>query len=297
MAKRIPSPPQSGSTLDEPHEGADKDCGSDQAHHCASDYTSVYEVHGRFEPSDARKNHRDINADKPKRPWRRSEKISLATMVVTGLITAAYTGVAFWQLQAMRDTVALTQSTLYYAYGALLDIGRVSELNIVASQSAPFTFTIFNVGQGAAASRVTPINWAHITEGQGPPDFWLPQQFPRPMQITRRAGDEWIYDATVPATDFTFDNLRRIMAQEETLWIYGVVLYFDGVCRRCVPYCFEFLPPTASRPPGIKGNVAECERGPKCSRYGDFSGCPQSDISDRLGYYPACTDNYIPTED
>ena len=86
-------------------------------------------------------------------------------------------------------------------------------------------------------------------------------------------------------------RLDEILDSKVRPEIYGLIIYWDGICLRCTNFCR----PLYLDPPGIDGTITgrvgiQCEHPPpSCSRYGNYqaSACLQKDISDELGYYPA----------
>lgn len=228
--------------------------------------------------------------------WNLNQRLTLVSSVLVAFATLAGATVAALQLRALRDAnranreaMHLTRRAFQMAHGAqVFPAAIVNGIYLLPNQYGTFKFTLGNIGFSAATA-VTPIITDSVQPRGAAPSFDLPEMKRRTVVMVPGADGDWEQDFRIPAQKLSRSVIEDVLAGTMLVRVYGVVLYWDGFCRRCTSFCYYLDHTAPTGDGGVSGETFRCERRPDCTVYGNFteSACPQGDVSDRLGYYPA----------
>jgi hypothetical protein len=261
----------------------------------AYDLKSLPNVQGPTEPDG---NPREVTTDRTGaasndlRRWSKWTAIGTVAMAVASFALAAVSG---WQLRRVGDQIKmgreqldLTRRSFQLAYGAELsaDDSSLDGFDLTAGTDFEHRIQIINIGHHTATA-VTGMFDCEIPELTDGKVFRLRKTFVQGSTIAE--GGKWGVFVGLGADQVTPAVLQGLAQGKLHLRAYGVVIYWDGFCRRCASFCFGFIAPE-TWPGGqrLEGNPTFCRRVPDCSRFGTFAtdSCPQHDVGDKLGYFP-----------
>jgi hypothetical protein len=236
------------------------------------------------------------------------------------IIAAIYAGITFCLWRSAESTLTATQETVLLGRrynevnnGAIIAPNLfVDGFSFMPGQHTRPALSLVNIGK-SRASRVAVLADVKImpkTDAQtfhlacrqkvtpeseifSKEDWWALQNFP--------THDQWGINYLGIDKDIWQPHAAELRDGRWRLQEWVLAIYYNGFCLRCMALCRQFHPLSdQSEPLGrIGGGVSLCtgpngeDMRPDCSRWGDDygeTGCLQTDISDRLGYYPESDD-------